>query len=479
MEEPKQDVEAIEVQQRDDNPKHDAIVPPTAEEEARVIRKLDWHLMPLIFIIYMLSVLDRSNLSNAYVAGMDKSIDLSGNKYNWLGTAFYISYILSQWTAVGWKQFPPHIWVTCVVLTWVTISSLQSAVQNYAGEVALRVLLGASEAMYAGVPLYLSFFYPRDRLGFRQAIFASAGSMANAYGGALGYAILGIKSSIDSWRVLFLIEGLPGLIVVVVAFFLLPDEISTARFLTPRDKEIAIDMVKRGQIADVENHQGTRWKQWANAFTDWRSYPTGIMYFVTNVCFSGLGLFTPTIIAGLGTFNKQQSNGLSAPPYLFTFILTLTVAWISDRVRMRGPFIVLFATTASIGFLLLAVTEGAAPRYVGVFLAITSFIDIAILLPWMSNLHATESKRAGGWAIFATLGQLGPLVGTNIFTTDQAPYYKKGAWVAFGLCLLLAATGAAFSLSLHLENKKLDRTFNEEGDEDEGGNGQRGFRYVI
>ncbi len=91
MDEAKQDVEAVEVSPRDEDLKEDDISAPTAEEEARVIWKLDWHLMPLIFIIYMLSVLDRSNLSNAYVAGMGTSIDLSGNRYNWLGTAFYIS----------------------------------------------------------------------------------------------------------------------------------------------------------------------------------------------------------------------------------------------------------------------------------------------------------------------------------------------------------------------------------------------------
>ena len=160
------------------------------------------------------------------------------------------------------------------------------------------------------------------------------------------------------------------------------------------------------------------------------------MYFVTNVCFSSLGLFVPTIISQMGSFTKQQSNGLAAPPYLFTFLLTLSMAWLSDRVHMRGPFIFTFGTTAAIGFLLLALTETAAPRYVGVFLAITSFICIAILLPWMSNLHSTESKRAGGWAIFATLGQVGPLVGTNIFKKEDGPYFRKGSWVAFGLCVL-------------------------------------------
>lgn len=69
----------------------DDFVPPTPEEEAAVIRRLDWHLMPFVFLLYMLAVLDRSNLGNARLAGLEKSINLTGWRYNWLGTIFYIA----------------------------------------------------------------------------------------------------------------------------------------------------------------------------------------------------------------------------------------------------------------------------------------------------------------------------------------------------------------------------------------------------
>jgi MFS family permease len=96
-------------------------------------------------------------------------------------------------------------------------------------------------------------------------------ALANAYGGALGYAILLIKSHIPSWRILFLIEGLPTLIVAVVAFFVFPDDIRSASFLTEREKFVCMHMVQRGQVADTENHTGLRVKDFLAAFTDWRS----------------------------------------------------------------------------------------------------------------------------------------------------------------------------------------------------------------
>jgi hypothetical protein len=227
--------------------------------------------MPIFFLIYMLSVLDRSNLGNAAVAGLKEGIGLEGNQYDLLGTIFYIGYILSQWTAAGWKQFPAHRWCSLVVLCWSTLSTLQASVSNFGGLAAIRFLLGVAEAAYAGLPLYLTFFYPRDRVGFRQGIFLSGAALANAYGGALGYTILLIKSKIASWRILFLIEGLPTIIMVVVAWFFVPDDISRAKFLNEREKQVAIEFLKRGQAVDEQDHPGLHWDEVKAALTEWRS----------------------------------------------------------------------------------------------------------------------------------------------------------------------------------------------------------------
>ncbi|KAI1424286.1 retrograde regulation protein 2 [Xylaria sp. FL1777] len=450
--------------------------PPTPEEEKSVIRKLDWRLMPMIFVIYSLSVLDRSNLGNAHVAGLDESLGLKGDQYSTLGTFFYVTYIIFQSAAAGWKHFPAHIWVTCIVISFATISASQAATHNYAGLLVLRLLLGATEAMYAGVPVYLSFFYPRDRVGFRQGIFLSGSALANAYGGALGYAITQIKSHLEPWRILFLIEGLPTFIMAFVAWFCFPDDIESATFLTDREKQVVKHMVSRDQTADIVNHTGLRLKDFLAAFKDWRSYLTGVMYFGCNVSFASLPLFVPSIIAEIGSFSRLQANGLSAPPYLLTFILIIACSFISDRLRMRGPFVCFFGIVSAIGFLLLATTEGAAPRYIGVYLAITIFVCVAILIPWVSNSHNTESKRAGGFIIFATFGQAGPLLGTNIFPSNEAPYYRKGSWISFSFCVLVAITSAAFSILLHRENRRLDKVQHDEGRE---GLTRRGFRYVI
>lgn len=107
----------------------------------------------------------------------------------------------------------------------------------------------------------------------------------------------------------------------------------------------------------------------------------------------------------------MQANGLSAPPYLFCFFYIIGICWLSDRLKMRGPFVALSAGLAAIGFIVEASTTSVGSRYFGIFLSILVFASVALLLAWTANIHATESKRAGGYTILATMGQCGPLVG--------------------------------------------------------------------
>lgn len=180
------------------------------------------------------------------------------------------------------------------------------------------------------VPLYLSYFYPRERVGLRVGIFLSGSALANVYGGALAYGISQARGAIAPWRILFLVEGIPSvssllcskltlfaglptIALAVVAYFWIPDGPATAKFLTERDREIAIELSLR-QPGDRDNDK-FQWKQALGALLDWRSYIPPLCYFGCNVCFASLPLFIPTIISEMGVFTQIQSNGLSAPPY--------------------------------------------------------------------------------------------------------------------------------------------------------------------
>ncbi|OAP61468.1 hypothetical protein AYL99_03671 [Fonsecaea erecta] len=456
----------------------------TKEEEDAVIRKLDWHLMPLIFVLYSLSVLDRSNLGNARISGMEKDIDLSGNRYDWLGTAFYISYILSQWTQMGWKAFPPHAWVAFVVFGWGVVSTLQAACTSWAGVMVCRVILAIFEAAYGpGVPLYLSFFYPREKLGLRTGIFLSGSAAANAYGSALAYGIAQARGKLAPWRILFIVEGAPTCVLALVAWFWLPDSPAHCKFLTDRDKEIAVDLSLR-QPGDRTGKKGLQWKQVLGGLMDYRSYLPPLMYFGCNVCFASLPLFVPTIISEMGAFSTIQSNGLSAPPYVFCFLAICGTAYVSDRVNLRGIFVTVPALIAAVGYIILGTTSGVGPRYFGLFLAVLIFVSVAMVLTWVGNTHATDSKRAVALAILATGGQCGPVLGTNIFPKSDAPYYRKGMWISCGACLIVVVTSLMQTGLLIQANRKRDKKYGRDREtvhlEEPGQFGDdKQFRYMV
>lgn len=143
-----------------------------------------------------------------------------------------------------------------------------------------RVFLGIAEAAYGpGVPLYLTYFYPREKVGFRHGVFIAGAAMANAYGGALAYGITQITGTIAPWQILFLIEGLPTCAFAFFAWYFLPDGIRQATFLSDREKQVALHFVARNQRIDVGEEQGLRFKEVFEAFKDPKSFIPGFCYF--------------------------------------------------------------------------------------------------------------------------------------------------------------------------------------------------------
>lgn len=467
-------VEKSESSNIEDVHEHRPSISYTPEEKRKVIRKLDFNLIPLCFLLYTFSVLDRSNLGNAKLAGLGEDIDILGGKYAWLGNSFYIAYIIFQFNTLGWKIFKPHKWVTFVVLYWGTVSTLQATCTSWQGLMACRFFLGWAETMFGpGIPLYFSFFYPPEYMGLRFGIFLSGAALANAYGGALAYGLSHIHSNVSNWRFLFIIEGVPTVLLAAVAWFFLPDAPGKARFLNEREKLIAQDFAQ-SQPGDFE-HDGLNVSQLLDAFKDYRSesihlysdarvltssdYLFALMNFSTNVSFASLPLFLPTIISELGTFSALTSNGLSAPPYVLCFFVIIATATISDRVKLRGPFTSFFSLLAAIGFIILGTATSVAVRYVGIFLAVNIFVSTAINLVWNTNINSTGSKRAGGVWIMQTVGQCGPLLGTNMFPPKDKPFYRTGMWVGCTFSLVAAVASATLSMLLFLDNRRKDKKY--------------------
>ena len=247
--------------------------------EKRVVRKMDLRIVPLVSALYVLAFLDRSNIGNARIAGMSKDLDLRGNQYQWLLTIFYITYIIFEFQTLMWKIVPPHMWLAFTVLGWGIVATCQATTQTWSGMMACRFFLGISESGFGpGIPYLLSFFYLRHEVGLRIAVFLSAAPLATTFSGALAYGITSGHSHLANWRLLFLIEGLPTICMVPIAYFFLPDTPDQARFLTAEEKLVAKARGVR-QVGGVERIGGIAWNEVAAALLDVKCWFTAFMYF--------------------------------------------------------------------------------------------------------------------------------------------------------------------------------------------------------
>ncbi|KAG9243381.1 MFS transporter-like protein [Calycina marina] len=432
----------------------------TPEMEKRLVRKLDQRLVPMVMGLYILAFLDRSNIGNAEIAGMNDQLHLSSQDYQWILTIFYISYILFEWLALMWKIIPPHVWATICVIGWGITATCQAATFSFSGMMAARFFLGLFEAGYGpGIPYLLSFFYLRHEIGFRIGVFLSAAPLATCFAGALAYGITSGDDTgrIRNWRLLFLVEGLPCICAGIATFFFLPDSPEKARFLSEEDRRVARARGVR-QVGEETAHRVGRisFRDVGVALLDVKNYFTALMYFSCNVSFSSLPVFLPTILSEMG-FSSINAQGLSAPPYFLAFLLVIITCYIADRTQQRGLIIIFMSIVGAIGYMLLATTNATGPRYTGVFLAAAGvFPCIGNILPWVLNNQGSDTKRGTGIAILNIIGQCGPLLGTRVYPSSGSPYYRTGMWVCAGFMLFNALLALGLRMLLVWENKRLD-----------------------
>ncbi|KAK5452964.1 hypothetical protein LTS15_007113 [Exophiala xenobiotica] len=468
------------------------VVRADAEMEKRVVRKIDYHVPPLVTFLFLLSYLDRSNIGNARIAGMTEDLSLTGDRYDWLLTIFYISYIIFQFQGFMWKILKPHTWACLITLAWGIIATCQAATQSWRSEMALRFLLGAAEAGFGpSIPYLLSFFYLRHEHGFRSGIFLAAAPFASMFAGALAYGITSGHSKLANWRLLFLVEGIPTIFAAPLAWFYLPDSPTSAKFLTEEEREVARARVVRQHGASQEEHR-ISFKEIGLTLLDPKAWFTALMYFSCNVSYSSLPVFLPTILNQMG-FSSINAQGLSAPPYFVSTIVTIISCYIADRTKQRGLMIAFLSVVGGIGYILLATCKPVAPRYFGTFLCASGvFPAIANILPWVVNNQGSDSRRGMGIILLNLVGQCGPLLGTRIFPKSQAPRYVEGQSICAAFMFFNALLALGLRTLLVWENKKLDKTYGKVDEQQaaHAPNGQAepnagqenygsGFRYIL
>jgi MFS family permease len=212
--------------------------------EKKLVRKVDLRALPILIVLFLLNVLDRNAIANARLGGLEASLGIDDVQYQtavmvlWAG---YISMMVPSNMLLS--IFKPRIYLPTVVIIWGIVSGATGFVQNHAGLVALRFLVGVTEAPYfPGCIFFLSCWYTRKELPSRIATFYSGYTLSSAFGGLIAAGIVDGMEGLGgypSWRWIFILEGVLTIVVAFAGYVLLPNYPSNTSFLSPEETAMA------------------------------------------------------------------------------------------------------------------------------------------------------------------------------------------------------------------------------------------------
>ncbi|KAG8691829.1 hypothetical protein FRC11_008453 [Ceratobasidium sp. 423] len=243
------------------------------EDTKRLLSKLDRRILPWMAGLFLLSYLDRSNIGNARLDGLEKDLGLHGLQFNNALAIFYPFYVISEVPSnMILKRTRASFWFAFLMVSWGTIMTLMGLVKNYTGLMIARTFLGIAEGgLFPGIAFYITLWYRRSETGARMAIYYAAATVAGAFGGLLARGISEMRGvgGLKGWSWIFILEGLLTIIIAAAAYFFIPDHPSTAHFLTPAEQaEVVRRLDDDNRHLSRDNDMDFFW----DAVKDWKTY---------------------------------------------------------------------------------------------------------------------------------------------------------------------------------------------------------------
>ncbi|KAL2870226.1 putative MFS transporter [Aspergillus lucknowensis] len=470
--------------------------PPEARK--KLLRKVDIRLIPMLAVLYLISHLDRANIGNAKIEGLDTDLGLSGLQWNIVLSIFFIPYVLLEVPSnMLLKNFTrPSIYLGILITSWGTIMTLTGIVQNFAGLMVTRILLGVFEAGFFPGAVYLcTFWYMPKELSSRIAVFYCASALSGAFSGLLaaGIAQMDGVGGQEGWRWIFLLEGIVTVVLGVMCFFCLIDSPKRSGKWLSAEEIRYLELqhfIKEGGNFKYEEKR-TSWKDIRGTMLNWRMYMLAYILLAQSACSYGTKFTLPTITEAMG-FEDTNAQLMTVPPYVAGAISAVFFSILSDKFYWRMPFVAIPLCFVTIGYAVILSLDGKLSENVGpaFFAVILTCIGIYPIHPattsWTANNLAPSSRRAVGLAFNICIGNVGGVVGSYMYIESEKPKYYTG----FGLSCALGASALIVVLVLEASfmwgNKRKARMDESEvralySDDDLLGMGDRSplFKYTL
>ncbi|EER23741.1 hypothetical protein D8B26_001878 [Coccidioides posadasii str. Silveira] len=423
--------------------------------EAKLRRKFDLMILPIVTGIFLLAFIDRANAGNARILGMAKDLDLSGYRFNIAMTGFYCSYIVLEIPAnMMCKWLGPKIWLSFLSFGFGIVTMCTAFITSYEGLVVGRVFLGALESgIMPGISFTLSQFYRRHELATRIGFYSSVAPLSGAFGGLLATGLNKVPKwgMVHGWRNIFFFEGLLSIILSVISYTMLPKSPATASGLTPEERSYAAWRIAEESRSHVP--QKTSSKHFKMAVFN---INVNIMAFACTCTFltmTSLSIFLPSILNSMG-YSPVQSQLMSVPPFAWSAAICLAIAYISDRTKSRGLWLLTIMPFTAAGFLVLILATKPAILYFATFLTLTgSFTCAPMLVAWAVDNTAGSNVRAVSSAYVVSIANLGGIVATWTYLLPDAPRYISGHAINFGAAVVCCVLMTIATIYLRWQNK--------------------------
>lgn len=399
-------------------------MPDRAALEAKIYSKVDWRLIPFLFLCYILAYLDRVNLGFAKLQ-MTKDLGLSDAAFAAGAGIFFIGYFFFEVPSnILLKKYGARAWIARIMISWGIISSLMMFTRTEWAFYGMRFLLGIAEAgFFPGIIYYLTLWYPSRLRSTRTALFVSAIAVSGVLGNPISGAIMDTlsgKAGLTGWQWLFLLEGIPSILVGIWVFFYLDSSIKEAKWLDDGEKALLASNIESEDMHKTEVRV-------IDAFKSGKVWALCAIYFTLMIGLYGISFWLPSIVKAFGVKGYFRVGLISAVPYFVAVVGMLLLSRSSDRTGERRLHYVINVCFGALGLVLSGIYANN-PYLAIAFLSIGTLGVIGSMpIFWpIPSAFLAGTASAAGIGLVNSVGNLGGYVGPNVpiwakkFTPDPS-----------------------------------------------------------
>lgn len=422
---------------------------PVPDPGGATVRKVTLHLLPFLFILYIVAYLDRVNFGYAALQ-MNSSLGINAELFGFLSGIFFIGYLIFEVPSnIILQKIGARIWIARILISWGIIVIITGFAQDALQLAVLRFLLGIAEAgFFPGVIYYITRWFRARDLARAVALFMTALTLANIAGAPISTWILDNIAwlGLEGWRWLFILEGIPAVFLGAVTFLILTDSPGDARWLTSGEKTWLITTIARERKENSREKPETLMTMLRNP----RVWHLAVIYCMLTIGLYGIAFWMPQIIKGMNTGATNFETGLiTVIPYSVAAIAMVLWSRHSDRSLERRFHTAIPPMLGGIGM-------------IGSALAPTPLISILMLTLATAGIFCTfgpfwtlpplllgGTAAAVGIAVVNSLGNFGGFVGpsavgflTQVTGDTRSGLAVLGIALLFGGFAVLALKGA-------------------------------------